>query len=72
MQDDFSDLEEVHIHGGAPVTAQPMAGQASGNTMPVFAMPPPPNPTNPFTSGTAATEATSLNTSEHSTYTPGN
>ncbi|XP_059615518.1 dnaJ homolog subfamily C member 5 homolog isoform X2 [Phlebotomus argentipes] len=70
-REDLADLEDVKV-GGAPVTSQPTAGQASGAGMPVYAMPPPPSAapsTNPFYAG--ATESTSLNTSEQTTYTPG-
>lgn len=72
-QQEFNDLEDVHIGPGAaggPVTLQPQAGQASGAGMPVFAMPAPPNPTNPF-ANMSATEATSLNATDQATYTPG-
>lgn len=68
LQEDFADLEEVNI-GGGPVTSQPTAGKAHGASMPVFAMPAPPNPTNPFTGG--ANESTSLNMTDQTTYTPG-
>lgn len=68
--EDLADLDE-NGGGGAPVTSQPMAGQAQGAGMPVFAMPPPSsNPTNPFT-GAAATESTGLNSGNQPVYTPG-
>lgn len=69
LQEDFAELEEVNI-GGGPVTSQPTAGKAHGASMPVFAMPAPPNPTNPFTGG-GANESTSLNMTDQTTYTPG-
>jgi DnaJ family protein C protein 5 len=81
-RDDISDFDEVNIGGGgAPVTTQPIAGQAQGAGMPVFAMPPPPgfvvpaqapttNPNNPFYQS-SANEQTSLNSSGKTTYTPG-
>lgn len=73
--EDLADLED-HSGGGAggtaPVTSQPVAGQAQGAGMPVFAMPPPSaNPTNPFTGAAAATESTGLNTGSQPVYTPG-
>lgn len=75
LHEDLADLED-HSGGGAggtaPVTSQPVAGQAQGAGMPVFAMPPPSaNPTNPFTGAAAATESTGLNTGSQPVYTPG-
>ncbi|EDS45098.1 conserved hypothetical protein [Culex quinquefasciatus] len=70
--EDLADLEDNSgAAGTAPVTSQPVAGQAQGAGMPVFAMPPPAaNPTNPFT-GAAATESTGLNSGGQPVYTPG-
>ncbi|XP_058830774.1 dnaJ homolog subfamily C member 5 homolog isoform X4 [Topomyia yanbarensis] len=70
LHEDLADLEDNGGGtGGAPVTSQPMAGQAQGAGMPVYAMPPPSaNPTNPFT---GANESTGLNTGNQPVYTPG-
>lgn len=71
LHEDLADLDDNGGGGGGPVTSQPMAGQAQGAGMPVFAMPPPSsNPTNPFT-GQAATESTGLNSGNQPVYTPG-
>lgn len=74
LHEDLADLEDHSggAGGTAPVTSQPVAGQAQGAGMPVFAMPPPSaNPTNPFTGAAAATESTGLNTGSQPVYTPG-
>lgn len=74
LNEDLADLEDHSggAGGTAPVTSQPVAGQAQGAGMPVFAMPPPSaNPTNPFTGTAAATESTGLNTGSQPVYTPG-
>lgn len=63
LQEDFNDMD------GHPVTSQPAPGQGTSNSNVPIAMPAP-NPTNPFAS--IATESTGLNTSEQTTYTPGN